>query len=914
MAQVLRKEATTPKRCQRKEAVTPAAAPPEGGSDPKATKPTVDLRDDSTYIMTSSNRYRQRHHDCPAQESLQCADLRRSLRSSHQLRIEPVKTVCRRQIAINTHELRSVEKRLITHSRGHVRLLSWWERQEKQNHTPSVAVAFWFSAVEGGAESPVAHAYVSDVCITALMSAVLCFERVEFLFYQENVRQFVEQRVPGVVCYDASSCMSCDEFVERWQGGICIRKLADIVRLKRIKHRGGGWMVDVDSHWMNAIPSLQVCPPRFGHFFGSMPATNQRKPRLDLAIHREVEFLAAPQDAAWIATPWAFPPGSPILDAFLAKWDCNIARSRANKVGLQYVDHMQSMREIIEECGCNFAYVRPNVCSPLSHVLAKNTILHKPNAGLLPEGFERGVCVNAFWSSSLKAKTNAHASEIFQLGSTGKIHKDSAWSRILAVCSISAGGTRKKRKTSQFKWMLQPRANLEEAQLPTNRVRQSQENRGAAPNEVGEVPTNRVEQSQENGGAVPNEVGSNDLAVVADGDRTSRLNLAMWPTFPDMHQGPANARFLHPKSFQEKYDWLGLIGSGRNGSVFAARAMSSDVVVAIKTSRKCSAAAEPWLLQHCKHPNIVKVADFFASPFLTLIAMEKWECTAFQYRRTFDLTSSQYWKIVYGVTNGLRHMHDLSVFHLDLHAMNILLRHVHVEGDGGGGPTLVTTKEDGGGGPTNADGGGASSHDGGDDPIAISMEACIGDLGNAFYKRVGEAPDPHLIHPINYRAPEVLFAAGSKLQILYEQSGRRRIRYKHPGTLPDRVSLGALDMWAFGCFAHFFWGAEDVCTTDRNWFSTTCDVDDEAKCGSSMLISLGKPPSALVNQCDWKIVQQLTNLRATDENQIYIWNETPNGATKFCRACLSWDARRRSTAASAHEQCKAIMATEHASA
>ena len=106
-------------------------------------------------------------------------------------------------------------------------------------------------------------------------------------------------------------------------------------------------MVDVDSHWMNAIPSLQVCPPRFGHFFGSMPATNQRKPRIDLAIHRELEFLAAPQDAAWIATPWAFPPGSPILDAFLAKWDCNIGRSRAN-----FIDNMQSMRTSMSSDTC----------------------------------------------------------------------------------------------------------------------------------------------------------------------------------------------------------------------------------------------------------------------------------------------------------------------------------------------------------------------------------------------------------------------------------------------------------------------------------------------------------------------------------------------------------------------------------
>ena len=469
--------------------------------------------------------------------------------------------------------------------------------------------------------------------------------------------------------------------------------------------------------------------------------------------------------------------------------------------------------------------------------------------------------------------------------------------------SYKRRGCEKKRKTFRFNLMLQPRANVEEAQLPTNGEADS--------NEVGEVPTN----------------GGEDPTVVADGARMSRLNLAMWPTFPSIHHGPADVRFLHPRSFQAKYDLLGQIGSGRNGIVFVARAMHSDDVVAIKTSRKWSASAEPWLLRHCEHPNIVKVVGFFASPFITLIAMEKWDCIAFQYRRTFSVKTPQYWKIMHDVTNGLRHLHDLAVFHFDLHAMNIFMRHAPLEGRGGRGPSLLATNEDGGSDPTNkdggddptkADGGSASSRDGGGDPIAVSMEACIGDLGNAFYESLKEAPDPHLIHPINYRALEVLFAKGAKLQMFTQPCGQRRIRYKESEKVPDQIFLGPLDMWAFGCFAHFFWNAKDVCTKSYpEWFASKLVVDDEAMCAASMLVSLGEPPKALVDQCDWQVVRQLRHMRAADENQISIWqqeNSMAQRGAEFCLSCLSWDPRGRSTAASAHEQCKSMMAPEHVSA
>ena len=81
---------------------------------------------------------------------------------------------------------------------------------------------------------------------------------------------FFSQKIPSLVMVDASEYMSEAQFEELFDKGVGIRTLADVVRARRLLHRGGGWFVDCDCHWLRRIGAIDIRPPQFGHVFGTM--------------------------------------------------------------------------------------------------------------------------------------------------------------------------------------------------------------------------------------------------------------------------------------------------------------------------------------------------------------------------------------------------------------------------------------------------------------------------------------------------------------------------------------------------------------------------------------------------------------------------------------------------------------------
>ena len=112
--------------------------------------------------------------------------IRARLRAQHYLHVI---SVLKERIMSNS-TMQNMCERLIVHEKGHASLHRWWQQQASgTSFTPSRAVAFWHSKIEGGEDPATAKDFIPDICVTGLMSAMRCFERVELLAYQASVRQ-----------------------------------------------------------------------------------------------------------------------------------------------------------------------------------------------------------------------------------------------------------------------------------------------------------------------------------------------------------------------------------------------------------------------------------------------------------------------------------------------------------------------------------------------------------------------------------------------------------------------------------------------------------------------------------------------------------------------------------------------------
>ena len=802
-------------------------SPSSEAQAPNAGICQFDFHDVRLYIVASSPR----HQNPVAFKADDDSDtsttaMRQRLRTQHYLHIVPVAMNMTMSMTI----MAKLRDRLIAHEKGNVSLHRWWQQQSQEAlFTPSRAVAFWYSNVTGGedptgGEAPTnAAEFVPDVFVSGLTSAVRCFERVELLAYQACVREYLRGKVPGLVIVDASDVMEFDAFTQGLAQGIEVRVLADVVRLKHIYHEGG-WLIDGDCHWLKRVAKLLAAPPRYGHFFASMTSSNLRKSAEALQMHNEINFLAAPQDAAWIATPFAFPPGSPILDEFLRHW-------RASSTGMDKTSPqvaMELMRKCVENWGATYSYTVPSTCSPISHLSTKHSVIASKAAPDFCASLAKSLCVNAFFSSSKTSRADVNAT--LEAGSLAALKPQSRWWCVLKLSGFSLRRIRKKKSVSLMSELLHGGADPMPAQV----------------------------KAELTGGEAP---------VVAPHCKRQKLALLQWPKtrFPEQHSNVGTC--YSPQVFQSMYELLGQVGKGRYGIVFAGRNVQSSNMVAIKVADTDRAAGEPWLLARCQHPNIVRLQDFFASPFCTMMAMEKWECTAYQFRTSVQLESIQFWKIASGVAAGLAHMHSLKVLHLDLHAANVFIRQVPIES--------CTSEAE----------------------TSMIIEACVGDFGNAVIEANRSKPEPWLIHPINARAPEVLFAQHAKLYMRWRSgtSPRHHVQYVMPEELPDAAFTVALDIWAFGCVMYFLCTSRDL-VGKTTLLKAQYDYDDEVECAMGIVWCLSEPPAQLVAQFHWNLLAELKQYQKLEkEKLVFIWPDDPL-CQSLCRGCCCWDAEKRWTA------------------
>ena len=185
--------------------------------------------------------------------------------------------------------------------------------------------------------------------------------------------------------------------------------------------------MDGDSIWLRAAPDLCLNEaPAFGHFFGSMAARwwvrgkSQRACRDHWALH----YLRFPGEAAFLASPMAFPPTSRALEMWERDLETLVLVDERKKM---YETSFQSLTAIVQKQGLEGGIVDVIVCSPLCRFLGDAVLeasrWDECNLGDL----EDSLCVNNYWQSPKNMDADAYAEIANRL-----VMKGSAWHIVLA--------------------------------------------------------------------------------------------------------------------------------------------------------------------------------------------------------------------------------------------------------------------------------------------------------------------------------------------------------------------------------------------------------------------------------------------------------------------------------------------------
>ena len=202
-------------------------------------------------------------------------------------------------------------------------------------------------------------------------------------------------------------------------------------------------------------------------------------------------------------------------------------------------------------------------------------------------------------------------------------------------------------------------------------------------------------------------------------------------------------------------------------------ATPSEVCVKISTQ-----ASEPFILESAEHPNIVRLLDFFSSPWLTITVTEVLDVDLRRYMKTAEQDDCEFggdgrlcpWqRMPRHIAEALQHIHGLKILHKDIKSDNILVR-TRVPA----GPSFVLA----------------------DFGLAESFH----ERSDGGFAHGGSAPEADWsAHALQFRAPELFFARGSAIRVISNE-----ITFTPPPRVASALMMPPVDMWAFGCLVHEF--------------------------------------------------------------------------------------------------------------
>ncbi len=160
-------------------------------------------------------------------------------------------------------------------------------------------------------------------------------------------------------------------------------------------------------------------------------------PQEDSEKYWLLNYLKVQSDYSYLATPFAFPPQSPILQ----KWIDGMERELV-KPGHEYNLNFAQLVGLVRDSGLEGAIVPAETCSPVSPRYASGCIKASRRSTFQMEKIWAALCVNNFWQSSKVLHGTTSATTPHELGSKKRVEAGSCWDEILKRAEQFAQGGR----------------------------------------------------------------------------------------------------------------------------------------------------------------------------------------------------------------------------------------------------------------------------------------------------------------------------------------------------------------------------------------------------------------------------------------------------------------------------------------
>ena len=406
-----------------------------------------------------------------------------------------------------------------------------------------------------------------------------------------------------------------------------IAVVCDLVRFLEVDKALSGdfqyaWFVDLDNFWLVDLKSIHMPISAFGHVVATIPARKtMHGGKRALYRHWMTKFHHMPFDFRYASTPIRFTCQSPLLAELIVE-----LRSILEAGGCEYNACMRLIPQKVAALGLIDAYVDTGRFCPVSPYCGLQVVRLAARKGFNLQELQKSAwAVRSDWQSG-----KGSAQTMFERGSHKHIVVGSFWDNML-------------------KWARGKFPQLTDVELSADPEKKRRVTSKSAPDYL--LP------------ALPWPMPPS-LAVLP---RTS----AVYPDWESSH-------------VRSQVELVRRLGSGTYGVTYLGRYRESEmgcVAVKVQFSSRIHCPVDPCELAFSTmlagSSHVVRVQDFFYSPWLLVIVMELLDGDLFHLTRatpnkSVGLAASK--KIMHFVALGVQFMHNVGIIHRDLHAANVLLR------------------------------------------------------------------------------------------------------------------------------------------------------------------------------------------------------------------------------------------------
>ena len=408
------------------------------------------------------------------------------------------------------------------------------------------------------------------------------------------------------------------------------------------------WFVDLDTLWCKDVKTAcsQLPAAAFEHVIATMQGKRVCRAGIRKSIQKGMlEFLRVPFDYLYPGTPFRVTCRSPLLNALLAEMEAVVAtRRRAH----DYMVFMHLLGDKVEECGLLGAYQNPAAFSGVPYFTHRSCLVkseiqvpykgHKTTV-TARDIMKDAIGVNTYWQSGKDSVVS-----LVERGSDANVGDGSVWADVLHQLNVIM--------TTAISQCASASSQNDDA--PPRR-RFSGKTRDPCGQVHDPLPWSAVEPVRDSHGGA----------------------------FRSAATGRPASTEWEMSDIKRRCSLVRRLGEGSYGRVYSGKYTGEAREVAVKISRAdrahqpISAAEISMLARVQSHDNVVRLRDYFFSPYFVVLVLQGLDIDLFrllnEHTEHGGLQPAVATHITSLVARGVAHVHLNNIIHRDLHAGNILL-------------------------------------------------------------------------------------------------------------------------------------------------------------------------------------------------------------------------------------------------